>query len=380
MAQHDLNVFDMATISTSNPSGFNSAGGEQFWLGWDTITISEGARSDVVVMEDDGDFFDDDDIDQRVAYDQVVHGYDVPGGTLLEAEYELFVRDSWGRVYTIQLISVNGDPSTIYGYSIVGDPPPFGEPLIIVGRADGLHGFYRYSDSAAVACFTAGTRIATATGHAPAETLRPGARLRLADGGLATLRLVLTQQARPGPEARAAPIRLQKNALGPGRPARRLVLSPQHRVHMPDLGGLVPAKALTALPRIGPLRDGRAQLYIHLVLDRHAILLAEGLPCESFWPGAQAMKALAPQERRRVRAIMGTRPEPALPLIRVQEARRQLAALSALPKMRSPSKIGTRSLGRGDSTNVRERKIAASRISPNPGDAHISTSVSANRI
>ncbi|MCA1334600.1 hypothetical protein [Pseudooceanicola marinus] len=124
MAQHDLNVFDMATISTSNPSGFNSAGGEQFWLGWDTITISEGARSDVVVMEDDGDFFDDDDIDQRVAYDQVVHGYDVPGGTLLEAEYELFVRDSWGRVYTIQLISVNGDPSTIYGYSIVGDPPP----------------------------------------------------------------------------------------------------------------------------------------------------------------------------------------------------------------------------------------------------------------
>lgn len=33
MAPHDLNVFDITTISTSPPSGFGSAGGEQFWLG-----------------------------------------------------------------------------------------------------------------------------------------------------------------------------------------------------------------------------------------------------------------------------------------------------------------------------------------------------------
>ncbi len=34
MALHDLNIFDITTISTSPPpSGFGSAGGEQFWLG-----------------------------------------------------------------------------------------------------------------------------------------------------------------------------------------------------------------------------------------------------------------------------------------------------------------------------------------------------------
>uniref|UniRef100_UPI0002557EBC Hint domain-containing protein n=1 Tax=Oceanicola sp. S124 TaxID=1042378 RepID=UPI0002557EBC len=112
----------------------------------------------------------------------------------------------------------------------------------------------------------------------------------------------------------------------PGRPGRRLVLSPQHRVLLDELGGLVPAKALTALPRIGPLRDHGPILYIHLVLDRHALILAEGLACESFWPGDMALDQLSPADRQRVRAIMGDDPCPAAPFLKVRVTRAALAA------------------------------------------------------
>lgn len=328
MALYDLNIFEIADLSTSNPSGFNSATGEQFWLGYDTITINSGARSDVVTVSDNDAFFDDDDLTQQVAYDQTVHGKLAPAGMLLEAEYEVFVRDSTGKVYTLQLVSVAGDAFTIYGFTVVGDMPTFGEPLTVVGRADGLHGFYLYSDSAAAACFTAGTRIATPGGPVAVETLHPGAAVTLAEGGTAPVALVLCQSVTRQPGGTDAPIRLQKDALGPGRPGARLVLSPQHRVLVPELGALVAAKALTDLPRIAPLPDLARLDYVHLVLARHAVILAEGLPCESFWPGPEALKTLGPEDHAAVRRVMGVAPEPARPFLTVQQARRRLARLS----------------------------------------------------
>ncbi|MBR9765286.1 MAG: Hint domain-containing protein [Rhodobacteraceae bacterium] len=325
MTLYNLEFFWIDEISTSNPSGFDNNGGYQFNLGSDTVTIDNAAATSTLVVDDNDAYFDDDDGAQLVAYDQWIDGVFVPGGTLYEAEYEIFVRAPDGQFYTLQFISANGDAFTIHGFAVHGPMPPFGVPLTVVGTSDGVSGVHPYAGSTA-ACFAAGTGIATDQGQVAAEFLRPGDRLALATGGFAELRLVLSRQLDPGPEA--PPVRLQRDALGPGQPARRLVLSPQHRVFVGELGGLVPAKALTALPRVGALRDHGPIRYIHLVLDRHALILAEGLACESFWPGDQALDTLPVQERRRIRAIMGADPAPAAPFLRVRSARAALAGMA----------------------------------------------------
>lgn len=325
MTYYNLEFFWLDEISTSNSSGFDNNGGFQFNLGTDTVTISNAAATDTVVVDDDDPYFDDDDFAQTIPYDQWIDGVYVPAGTTLESEYELFVRGPDGKIYTIQFISVDQDAFHIYGFSILGEMPPFGVPLVVVGRSDGVSGVHMYETTTA-ACFAAGTRIATPGGPVAVETLRPGDAVSLASGGTAPVALVLRQTVRPGAEGEGLPIRLQKDALGPGKPANRLILSPQHRVLVEALGGLVACKALTDLPRIGPLPGAGEVTYVHLVLARHAVLLAEGLPCESFWPGSEAMKALTPPDRAQVTAIMGPAPCPARPFIPVQQARRRILA------------------------------------------------------
>jgi hypothetical protein len=44
----------------------------------------------------------------------------------------------------------------------------------------------------------------------------------------------------------------------------------------------------------------KAIAYHHLLLPRHAILDAEGVACESFYPGLWALRALAAEDRTRL--------------------------------------------------------------------------------
>ena len=134
-----------------------------------------------------------------------------------------------------------------------------------------------------VACFAAGTRIATPRGDAPVETLRPGRRVQLARGGSAPVKWVgcttIDLSRHPDP-ARAAPIRIRADAFGPGRPCRDLLVSPEHCLLVD--GALVPAGRLTNGASIAR-DDGFGRIdYWHVELARHDILLAEGLPAESY--------------------------------------------------------------------------------------------------
>ncbi len=140
--------------------------------------------------------------------------------------------------------------------------------------------------------------------------------------------MTLESHWRRGPAtARHAPLRIRAGALGDGVPMRDLVLSPQHRV-LVRLGRgeiLVPAKALLDRRGVGRLAGCSESRYLHLVLDRHVLLLAEGLVCESFWPGPTAMAGLTAAQRARVQGIMGPSPQPARAFLAVQPARRLLA-------------------------------------------------------
>ncbi len=70
-----------------------------------------------------------------------------------------------------------------------------------------------------------------------------------------------------------------KGAFGDGLPIRDLILSPGHAVFVD--GVLVP---------VGPLVNGATIVqeevesvrYFHVELDAHDVILAEGLPCESY--------------------------------------------------------------------------------------------------
>lgn len=134
-----------------------------------------------------------------------------------------------------------------------------------------------------VACFLAGTGIATAAGEVPVESLRPGDRVCLARGGQAQVTWVghsSLDLARHAAPARVAPVRVRAGAFGPGRPIRDLWLSPEHCVFVD--GVLVPVGRLANGATIARDDSVRRVDYWHVELAQHDVLLAAGLPCESY--------------------------------------------------------------------------------------------------
>jgi autotransporter-associated beta strand protein len=136
-------------------------------------------------------------------------------------------------------------------------------------------------------CFAAGTRIATPAGARPVETLRPGQPVFAAgpDGKMRveTVRFVgrraLDLAAHPDPEM-AAPVRLRAGALGPGLPARDLLVSPDHCLLLE--GCLLPAWRLINGVSVVQKLDRASVTYVHAELAEHALLLAEGVLAESY--------------------------------------------------------------------------------------------------
>jgi hypothetical protein len=144
------------------------------------------------------------------------------------------------------------------------------------------------SSTVLIACFATGTRIATARGDIAVEALTVGELARTESGALRRIVWIGQRTLRPRHHARpedVQPVRVHAGAFGPGRPARDLDLSPDHAVYVADDGGapgvLIPVRHLVNGSSI-VRRDVDAVTYWHVELDRHDILLAEGLPAESY--------------------------------------------------------------------------------------------------
>jgi T5SS/PEP-CTERM-associated repeat protein len=133
-----------------------------------------------------------------------------------------------------------------------------------------------------VACFAAGTRIATETGLAAVEDLRVGDQV-IADGGEAQPVVWIGQRkvncgAHPKPTA-VWPVRVRTGAFGQNVPVRDLYLSPDHAVFVNNV--LVPVRLLINGTSIAQVRRPTVTYY-HVELPRHAVILAEGLTVESY--------------------------------------------------------------------------------------------------
>ncbi|AWN55477.1 Hint domain-containing protein [Methylobacterium sp. 17Sr1-1] len=139
-------------------------------------------------------------------------------------------------------------------------------------------------------CFTTETRIRTTRGEVAVEDLKIGDRAITASNTTRTVTWIghrrLAADGRTLPAAQQ-PVRIRAGAFGPGLPARDLRLSPGHPVLVgadaDGTGGhLVPIMCLINGTTIA--REPVASVtYWHVELDTHDILLAEGLPAESYY-------------------------------------------------------------------------------------------------
>ena len=75
------------------------------------------------------------------------------------------------------------------------------------------------------------------------------------------------------------PVRVAAGAFGPGKPHADLFLSPDHAVYVEEV--LIPVRHLINGSRIAQVLVERVTYY-HLELAEHDVLLAEGLPAESY--------------------------------------------------------------------------------------------------
>jgi len=243
--------------------------------GDDTITIGQG---DTLFGGDGDDLF-------------VLEDYATPGGTITLSGGE-------GN-------ETNGDTLFL--------TPDVGNTDITFTNEDdaagGLSGFFTTPDGTLVnfaeieniICFTPGARILTPRGLRRVESLRAGDLVITRDNGPQPVRWTGSRTV-PGIE-RFAPIRVAAHVLdGATRP---LLVSPQHRFLFTGYKAELLFGCDEVLVSAKHLVDGRdvteapqAEVtYIHVMLDRHEVIYAEGAATESFHAGDVGLAAISDQSR-----------------------------------------------------------------------------------
>jgi T5SS/PEP-CTERM-associated repeat protein/autotransporter passenger strand-loop-strand repeat protein len=133
-----------------------------------------------------------------------------------------------------------------------------------------------------LACFVTGARIGTEAGPRSVETIAVGDYVLTADGRSEAVIWVGSRTVdcprHPRPE-NVWPVRVSAGAVGKTLPVRDLYLSPDHAVFVN--GVLVPVRLLVNGTTIARVRR-QIVTYHHVELSGHEVILAEGLPVESY--------------------------------------------------------------------------------------------------
>lgn len=188
-------------------------------------------------------------------------------------------------------------------------PPSERELWIVRAQIDLSGGAMGSRIGGGVICFTPGTRILTPEGPRLIEAMRPGDLIQTKDNGPQE---ILWRGSRRMSGARLyamphlRPIRFRNGALGQGRPDQDLWVSPQHRMVVRGRAAtelfssaevLVAAEDLVNDHSISIDMAMREVTYVHLMLEHHNVIFANGLETESFHPSNTALEAIDPSER-----------------------------------------------------------------------------------
>ena len=132
-------------------------------------------------------------------------------------------------------------------------------------------------------CFLEGTNVLTEDGYRRVEDLKIGDKVKTFDGKLEPIKWIgkQTRHRFTAHPLRSLPIQIKAGALGENTPSRDLFVSPDHAVLIDGL--LINAGALengVSIVKTYPTQ----YTYYHVELENHALLDAEGVPAESFFP------------------------------------------------------------------------------------------------
>jgi hypothetical protein len=137
--------------------------------------------------------------------------------------------------------------------------------------------------TAAPVCFAAGTQILTPRGEVTVETLEIGDEVVTASGAHRPITWIGHRNMALERQSAAQPIRIKAGAVAPGVPNADLLVSPGHRLLIDDV--LVCASDLVNGSSI--LREQVATVsYWHVELETHDVLIAQGMPSESYLEAA----------------------------------------------------------------------------------------------
>jgi Ca2+-binding RTX toxin-like protein len=162
-----------------------------------------------------------------------------------------------------------------------------------------------------VPCFTPGSRIATPRGEVMVENLQAGDKIITRDNGIQEIRWVGSKtmnhaELRRAPHLR--PILIKAGSLGEGLPERDMLVSPQHRMlvandrtslYFEESEVLVAAKHLVNHNGVQWM-DTLRTTYIHFMVDRHEVVLADGAWTESFQPGDMTLEGMGNSQRNEI--------------------------------------------------------------------------------
>ncbi len=197
-------------------------------------------------------------------------------------------------------------------------------------------------------CFAEGTRLAVPGGSRPVEEIAPGDFVTTVGNGMQEVHWVASSAFGDGTESlpqNLVPVRIKPGSLGN---KRALLVSQQHCILMQCRKSgetfFARAKHLAEETNLASFARGHKKIrYFHLLTRQHEVLISNGIPSESFYPGPYATGILSPQDRRLLKACVpgleDTPPEhcygpPARPVLtRKQLAERYQAGGLAAPRI-----------------------------------------------
>jgi len=159
-----------------------------------------------------------------------------------------------------------------------------------------------------IICFTPGSRIATPKGEIMVQDLQAGDRVITRDDGVQDIQWIGRKKLGAGDliaDPQLRPVLIKAGSLGNGLPERDMMVSPNHRMLMANATTqvlfderevLVAAKHLVGRPGIQQI-DSLGTEYIHVMFERHQVILGDGAWTESFQPGDHSLSGIDGEQR-----------------------------------------------------------------------------------
>lgn len=304
-----------------------------------TITLNNNSYEGIDVTDTDPNFADSDN-SQRLNGAQTFDGINYDNNRRVEAEYELLLEDPDGNQYRVLGFNIN-EPgvtsfATVEGLAFVGGVggfPPIDVPLTVISSTEGPS--VPFTSLASPPCFTDTTWVETPEGERLLAGLQPGDLVNTFDHGpkpILWIGKAHIPRAIMRHDARFRPVRVAKDAFGPGMPSRDTLLSPQHRVLIRGWQGeLYFGEEQVLVPIIKLINDRtiisdhriESVTYVHVLFDGHEIINADNLLSESFLPDALDESATSHEVLRIFPGMQGSFLNPRLvrPCVKDRSAR-----------------------------------------------------------